>query len=74
LDGTSIIENIKFCNVFLGERELDFHELVEIIKEGIMESQRFVIDSISSVALHYGERKTYTLIQKIHGWIKTETS
>ena len=68
--GWNTSKNIEFFDVFLGERELDFQELVEVIREGIMRSQRFVIDSISSIALHYGERKTYTLVQKIHGWTR----
>jgi KaiC/GvpD/RAD55 family RecA-like ATPase len=62
--------NLRFSDVFLGGKELSFDELMGIIKEGIMDSQRFVIDSISSIALHYGEKKAYNLIQKVHGWTR----
>ena len=70
---------IKFVDLFIGRDEpsdekyqgntRDFDELVATIKKFFMQNQRFVIDSISSIAFLHGEKKAYDLIQKIHGWI-----
>jgi len=70
---------IKFIDLFVGRDEpsdekyqgypRDFDELISTLKEHVMQCQRFVIDSISSIAFLHGERKAYDLIQKIHGWI-----
>lgn len=69
---------IKFVDIFVGKEESDekyqgnpwdFNELVATIKKSFLQNQRFVIDSISSVAFLHGENKAYGLLQKIHGWV-----
>ena len=70
---------IRFVDLFIGREEpsdekyqgnaRDFDELVATIRKNFLQNQRFVIDSISSIAFLHGEKKAYDLIQKIHGWI-----
>lgn len=70
---------IKFVDLFIGRESpsderyqgnaRDFEELVATLKKYIMQNQRFVIDSISSIAFLHGERKAYDLIQRIHNWV-----
>jgi KaiC/GvpD/RAD55 family RecA-like ATPase len=70
---------IKFVDLFVGREEAsdekyqgnprDFDELMLAIRKFFMQNQRFVVDSISSIAFLHGETKAYDLIQRIHGWI-----
>lgn len=69
---------IKFVDLFVGREESDekyqgnpkdFDELVATIRKFFMQNQRFVVDSISSIAFLHGETKAYDLIQRIHGWV-----
>ncbi len=69
---------IKFVDLFVGKDESDekyqgnsrdYDELVSTIKKFFFQNQRFVIDSISSIAFLHGEVKAYDLVQRIHGWI-----
>ncbi len=69
---------IKFVDLFVGREESDekyqgnprdYNELVSAIKRYFIQNQRFVVDSISSIAFLHGETKAYDLIQRIHGWV-----
>jgi len=70
---------IKFVDIFIGREETsdekyqgnarNFDELVPTVKKFFLQNQRFVIDSISSVAFLHGEDKAYDLIQRVQGWI-----
>jgi len=70
---------IKFVDLFIGREEpsdekyqgnpRDFDELIATIRKYFLRNQRFVVDSISSIAFMHGELKAYDLIQRIHGWI-----
>jgi KaiC/GvpD/RAD55 family RecA-like ATPase len=70
---------IRFVDLFVGREEAseekyqgnprDFDELTSTIRKFFMQNQRFVVDSISSIAFLHGEAKAYDLIQRIHGWI-----
>jgi len=45
----------------------DFDELVSTIRRYFIQNQRFVVNSIPSIAFFHGESKAYDLIQRIHG-------
>ncbi len=70
---------IKFVDLFIGREEpsdekyqgnaKDFDDLVSTMRKFFMQNERFVVDSISSIAFVHGEKRTYELIQKIHWWI-----
>ncbi len=59
---------IRFVDIFIGDRRI-FEDIVATIEKYIMKNDRFVIDSISSIAFTYGEKRAYDLVQKIHSWI-----
>ncbi len=75
---------IKFVDLFVGrekeskkEYQGDPHnlgELISILRKFVKDSDRFVVDSISSIAFLHGEREAYDLVQKIHGWIWDDKS
>ncbi|AEA47755.1 RAD55 family ATPase [Archaeoglobus veneficus] len=58
---------LKFIDLFLG-RGYDYEYICSTLEKYIKESNRFVVDSISSIAFIYGEKLAYDLIQKIQGW------
>jgi KaiC/GvpD/RAD55 family RecA-like ATPase len=70
---------ISFVDLFIGREEKsmekyyanpeDFRDLISTIKTVALQSERFVVDSISSIAFLHGEKKAYDLIQRIHGWV-----
>ncbi len=69
---------LRFVDLFVGREESDerykgnprdYDELVSTIKKFFMQNERFVVDSISSIAFLHGETKAYDLVQRIHGWI-----
>ena len=70
---------IKFVDLFVGREESsdeeyqgnarDYDELVATLRKFFTQNERFVVDSISSIAFLHGEAKAYDLLQRIHGWI-----
>jgi len=58
---------ICFVDLFLG-REYDIDYICSSVERHIREADRFVIDSLSSIAFIYGEKLTYELLQKIQAW------
>ncbi len=70
---------IKFVDLFVGREEPsnekyqgnvnNFEDLVSTMRKFFLQNERFVVDSISSIAFIHGEKLAYELIQKIHWWI-----
>ncbi len=70
---------LKFVDLFVGRESpsdekyqgnpWDFDELVGTLRRHFLQNERFVVDSISSIAFLHGESAAYELVQKIHGWI-----
>ncbi len=58
---------VYFADLFLG-RGYDIDYICPSIEKHVREADRFVIDSISSIAFIYGEKLTYELLQKIQAW------
>ncbi len=74
------LENLIFVNVHDEEPDkhwinaYDYEELLNGIKKYFKFGKRFIFDSISTIAIMHGERKTYNLIRKIHSWtLKSES-
>jgi len=69
---------LKFVDLFAGKEEYsdeiyqgnvrNYDELVSTLRRFFRENERFVVDSISSLAFIHGEKKAYDLVQRIHGW------
>jgi len=58
---------ISFVDLFLG-REYDFEYVCSTLEKHIKDTERFVVDSISSIAFIYGEKLAYELLQRIQAW------